>query len=201
MKKIGEGIVHEVYEWKSTWFVRKFPILESWNRINYNQAKESLDYLKEHLWGFLPNTRIIQKWESYIIVQERVNWRRLHDIPVQDIQKRTLEQLEALIQKITTLLKSEWVHVDIMWPIFFEKWYSLDDLKLLWVLERKVFNLWLLKDIMASVNILVDEDWNIKLVDNVWEIIYVWKTIWLIRKFILTLYKIRVGILISWKTS
>lgn len=165
---VWEWLWHIVLEWN--WdYVWKIP---KNNNLRYQDAEHSLDYFRRNLWAFFPPTKLLENESNYIVVQKRINGVRLCDIPSDQITPKILSQLLTIIQLFEKTLQKDFYHLDIMWPVWKDVSSTEKDTHPIPnIIKRKIHVLIHLRDIFKSENIMVDQDWNLFLIDNVLELV------------------------------
>ncbi len=167
MKEIGFWLAHSVYELSDS-YVKKVPK----DSVSYDQAIDSLAITEQFIWDYTPKTEVHRKGDSYIVIQEKIDWVILSELREKDINIKVLNQLFDLREKFKKMNNE-----DYSWDI---TWYRSDAIVLedkhfsSFVLEkihsfRMMYNYILETKVFESSNIIVTKSWEVYFIDNVHE--------------------------------
>ncbi len=207
MDKIWSWGFHDVYS--GNWnYVRKFPNKTNKSPLTFQQAATSLAIHQQLFWDFCPPTKVVDTENGYCIIQKKINWRLICEIPQKEIENKTLEDLTAFVKALSNSL--------LQWRIPDYYWIQAEpfEWKISWrnTLTRLVEKIKLLpglwifyKNIFKSSNLMVADDWKIYLIDNVDnQIANINPKIWpgiLIRHALTANYILDIYIKLRWKNK
>ena len=153
---------HIVQAWRSKKYIRKFP-----KKLLHEDVVDNFNLMMRELGEFMPQTRLIISWDSYIVVQRKVEGRILNELKEEELTPKVVSQLEELLDKVIELNKSHNVSVDLLWPVMETYWKPRWYLRNKSLIIRQIHVFMYMRDILKSFNIMVDENGMVYLVDNV----------------------------------
>lgn len=167
---------HKIREWyNNSWWVKKITrtindviVKEFHNHIipwEFHTQKRRIWKMKEILWEYMPETRLVGNESSYKIIQQKINWEVLWMIDKSTLSIDTLQHISNLIEKYKHYVTIENESFDIIGTtaINFNNLYI-----------RKLSKLINLESFRASTNIIIEkETWKPYRVDVInWESVH-----------------------------
>lgn len=140
------------------WFVTK-RFKTKWQILPIDEQRKIIEKKKLYFWEYIPETHLIEteNWE-YIIRQKYIKWKTLANTDISSLSVETLRHVIDLIKKYLHYYKKEWWELDLTWYQFYE-WNPN-------FFVRKIKNfLRINQNFLASTNIMIDDDWNVYIVD------------------------------------